>query len=342
MSGSFLRSKGPLNKFINWGFLIILLFSEGLGRSAKETEIRVNELEKENQSLHQKNQFVIAKYQELKGKYDDLVVVNCKLQKFEPSFNKLQEKLPNYSVEKLIDKFEYLETLNLDFVRKIGEFEDEKVQAENELKRQREGFYNEIHDISKKNYENERYIESLRNQMQTQESELQVKDNFKASYFTLFKKILHIFNLYAGEIPVYFNQKDQEEPKANMEDPLEMLEILEKLIAISSKEKMTGYLRKIIINANSLQRKFFPDKVNERFNPERIYERITTYIEQLKDDILKQKTEINNLRVALEKEKSKMVVKCEEKAKNEKRARSAKTVVVDQDPNNKERRNAFL
>ena len=79
-------------------------------RNFNEKSIKINELINENQSLHQKNQFVLQKYHELKAKFDDQIALNEKLQKFEPSFNKLQEKLPTYSIEKLIDKFEYLET----------------------------------------------------------------------------------------------------------------------------------------------------------------------------------------------------------------------------------------
>ena len=121
-----------------------------------------------------------------------------------------------------------------------------------------------------------------------------------------------------------------------------MLELLEKLIGVSSDEKKTAYLRKIIINANSLQRRFFPESVNDRFNPEKIYDRICSYIETLKGDIIKQKTEINNLRVALEKEKSKMSKKCEEKAKVE-RTKTTKIGEqhVEESDGNQKRRNAL-
>jgi len=307
-----------------------------LKRNFNEKSIKINEY----QSLHQKNQFVLQKYHELKAKFDDQIALNEKLQKFEPSFNKLQEKLPTYSIEKLIDKFEYLETMNMDFAKKICEFEDDKTKIESDLKKKKAKFDEELDEMSQKNRESQRFLENLRNQMKTQENDFQNQDNYKNNYFALFKKILYIFNLYSSKIPVYFNQKDNDQPKANMEDPMELLELLEKLIGISNDQRLIGYLRKIIINANSLQRKFFPEKVNERFNPEKIYERISNYIEQLKGDLLRQKTEINNLRVSLEKEKSKMNMKCEEKAKTNKRAKSAK--VVEEINQEKSRRNAFI
>lgn len=293
----------------------------------------------ENQTLHQKNLFLTKHYEGLKLKYDEVIVTNSKLQKFEPSFIKLQEKLPNYSVEKLIDKFEYLENINMNFVKKISEYEDDKIQIERENQKVKERYESEILEISNKNNENQRYIESLRHQMHTQESELNDQDNYKGSYFALFDRIVHIFNIYSSKIPVYFNQKDEEQPKAKFDDPMEMLELLEKLIGISNDDKLVAYLRKIIINANLLQRKFFPENVNDKFNPEKIYDRISDLIQQLKGDILKQKTEINNLRISLEKEKSKMSMKCEIKFKERKRVHSAKP---EQNNDLLPRRNAFF
>lgn len=40
-----------------------------------------------------------------------------------------------------------------------------------------------------------------------------------------------------------------------------------------------AYLRKIIVSANLLQRKFLPDCVNEKFDPDRIYDRVIKLLE---------------------------------------------------------------
>lgn len=309
-------------------------------KNFNDLQTKVKDLTNENQILHQKNQFVYKHYEDLKAKFDETVELNQKLEKFKPGYLKLQEKFPNYSVDKLIDKFDYLESMNMNFIKKIGEFEDEKIQTEFQNKKNNQKHIEKLQEMDRKNYENTRYIENLRHQIHTQESE-HAQENYKSSYFTLFNKILHIFNLYANKIPVYFYQKDTEQPKANMEDPIEMLELLEKLIGISNKTDLVSYLRRIIISANVLQRKFFPEYVNDKFDPDKIYERISNLIQQLKGDIIKQKTEINNLRVALEKEKSKMSLKCEEKAKESRKIKSAKKDIEEKE---KEihRRNAFL
>ncbi len=299
----------------------------------------MSEITKENQILHQKNQFILKHYEEIKSKLEDAIFKNTRLEKFEPSFLKLQEKLPNYSIEKLIDKFEYLEEINMNFIKKTAEFEDEKLKAEKSYKKDKEIYEGKLCDISKKNQENERFLHNLREQMHTQESELHTQDNYKTQYFELFSRILHIFNVYSEKIPLFFNQKDEKPPKSSIENPLEMLDFLEKLINIGDHEKLVGYLRKIMVNANVLLRRFIPEKVNERFNPERVYELIVGFIEQMKGEILKQKSEINNLRLALAKEKSKMSVKCEEKSKEKKRGKSAK---IEEKKGEIQRRNAFF
>lgn len=68
-----------------------------------------------------------------------------------------------------------------------------------------------------------------------------------------------------------------------------MLEMLEKNIIISTDIKLQSYLRKIIVSANMLQRKYLPEHVNEKFDPDKIYERILKLIN--KKDFINNKLE---------------------------------------------------
>jgi len=56
-----------------------------------------------------------------------------------------------------------------------------------------------------------------------------------------------------------------------VDDPEDLLEIISKTLKISTPEGYFRYLRKIIISANQLQRKFFPESVNSKFEPEEVY-----------------------------------------------------------------------
>ena len=59
---------------------------------------------------------------------------------------------------------------------------------------------------------------------------------------------------------------------------------------------MQDYLRKIIVSANLLQRKYLPEHVNEKFNPEKIYEKILNLVNKLNSQNFNLKVENRELR----------------------------------------------
>lgn len=50
---------------------------------------------------------------------------------------------------------------------------------------------------------------------------------------------------------------------------------------------MQKYLTKIMVSANQLLRRYFPSHVNERFDPDKIYEKVHKYIDKLHLEIKK-------------------------------------------------------
>lgn len=71
---------------------------------------------------------------------------------------------------------------------------------------------------------------------------------------------------------------------------------MDKMIQISTPEKMQEYLRKIIVSANMLQRKYLPEHVNEKFDPDKIYERILKLVNKLNSENFKLSVENRELR----------------------------------------------
>lgn len=269
-------------------------------------------MRKENAILQQKSQFLGQKFEETRGKLEETLGKVEKLQRFEPIFLKLQEKFPGISLEKVIENLEILQEKSLDFIKKINELEDEKREFSSKLARIERDSAANLGEITRKYQETARFLEeSRRNRDKSpQNSE---ENGYKASYLQLFNRVAAVFNAFAHEIPVFAFQKDREMPRACLENPLEMLDLLEKLLAISSEKKIVAHLRGIIVQANVLQRKFFPENVNERFDAGKIYQRVAELVQTLRNQIVSQKTQINNLKVALEKEKSRLNSKCQEK-----------------------------
>jgi len=78
---------------------------------------------------------------------------------------------------------------------------------------------------------------------------------------------------------------------------------------ISTPEKSQNYIRKIIVHANILQRKYFPDNVNDKYDPGIVYDKITKKIDHLLHRISKLETANNSLKDQLEKQEFKQRAK---------------------------------
>lgn len=232
------------------------------------------ELKMENDKLIRRNQILAQNQKELSGKSEKLFQDIQKLENFKYSYNFFTEKFPNSSIEKFIDKFIYLENSCLTLTKKINDLEDDNRIIDQE-KRSVEKKIEQIHyQIDMKEVENEKMMQKFH--LENQNTEYLMKDNekFKDSYLQLFKKILQIFSKWTDKIKIYYDHKNPIPPQANIDDPIEMLNILDKIITISTPERIQIYLRKIIVIANVLQRKFFQESVNDKFDPDKIYGRI--------------------------------------------------------------------
>lgn len=261
--------------------------------------------------MQQKGQFLRQSFESTRDKLEETLQRVEKLQKFEPLFEKLQEKFPGVALEKLMENFEILQGKSLEFVKKINELEDEKREIIAKDAQNLRISAEKLSLLSHKYQEISRILEETRTNRESLAKDSE-ENAFKSLYLQLFNRVCDIFNAFSHEIPVFFFQKDREAPRASLENPLEMLDLLEKLLKISSEQKIVAHLRGIIVQANVLQRKFFPENVNERFDAARIYQRVAELVQKLRNQLVSQKTQINNLKIALEKEKSRLKKKCSE------------------------------
>lgn len=93
--------------------------------SKKMTEIYLKqeknfvEIQTENEHLMRKNQILSQELNNLKKKMETLNENYQKISKFESSYELLNRRLPNYSLEKVLDKLEYLEKAGFYFFNSI-------------------------------------------------------------------------------------------------------------------------------------------------------------------------------------------------------------------------------
>lgn len=91
------------------------------------------------------------------------------------------------------------------------------------------------------------YLEKIK------EKEIEIKDSeeYKNNYIQLTNRIINIFNHWNCSNVYPLGKKDNG-PKAHIKDPMEILNLMEKNIQISTPDKIQSYLRKIIVSANLL------------------------------------------------------------------------------------------
>lgn len=111
-------------------------------------------------------------------------------------------------------------------------------------------------------------------------------EHYKDLYMGVFKKIMKIYCDWTTSTKNALSpDKVDGGPRAGMVDPISMLNNMEKMIQISSNDKLQSYLRKIIVSANLLQRNYLKEDINLSFDPDRIYEKISKKLDSQKHQI---------------------------------------------------------
>lgn len=237
----------------------------------------------ENDKLVRRNQILTQNVKELSSKNETLLQEIQKLENFKKSYKFFTEKFPNYSIEKFIDKFNYLENSCMTFSKRIIDLEDDN-RAIDRQKTNIEKKIEQIHyQMELKEIESDKILSKFKQENENNEVFLKDNEKFKSSYLEVFKKILYLFSKWTDKIKIFYDLKNPVPPQASVDNPIEMLDILDKIITISTPERLQAYLRKIIVVANVLQRKFFPENVNEKFDPDKIYSRIIQKIANLEN-----------------------------------------------------------
>ncbi|CAD8078696.1 unnamed protein product [Paramecium sonneborni] len=240
---------------------------------------KIFELQSSNESLNFKNIQLLKEIKRSKQQLDELKRSTVEIEKFIPQFNIMTKRFYNFQAEKFIDKYDYFENQNLLLTKRVSDLELDYIQLEKQN-------FNLQKDLEiKQQTRNPQYDINYNTSNYKQDSPDQDYEQYKEMYLNLFKKILQIYSDWASKSKALLPEKMDGGPRANLVEPLEMLENMEKMITISTNEKLQSYLRKIIVSANQLQRKYLTENVNEKFDPEKIYERIIKLVDNLKAQI---------------------------------------------------------
>ena len=216
-------------------------------------------------------------------------------EKFEEAYNKfntkIKESFPDYSVDKFFQKFEYLENVCLDLTKYKLELEDDQLVSEKDKQKMKTTYDNLISDLNKETKDKEKFIKTLQDSQAAKNLEFEANFSYKSQYMNLFKRILQLYAKWSDSLTIYSTSKDGLSAR-DLNSPEEILDIMEKMVLISTPQSAQAYIRKIMASALRLLRRLVPEKVNEIYDPEKIYDYTAQYVDKLINEIKKSKNEL--------------------------------------------------
>jgi len=247
---------------------------------------KCEDLQAENGILIRKNQLLMSQINQMREAEEQIRKNHQNLESLKPIYQVLKEKFPHDDIKTILAKFDRLQTMCLDYSKRIDELEVEKQALNDEKNEIKKEVKQKEFLIKEEEMKRNKIIEAYRSQIETKELDATENNYYKENYKALFNKVINIFMKWSQGINV-FDGKNLLGIKPDLKDPLEMLDVMEKMIRISTSKDLQEYLKKIMVSANLLLRKFFPGSVNDRFDPDKIYEKITKYIESLHSELRK-------------------------------------------------------
>lgn len=268
----------------------------------KESTIKLLESNKICENLKVKTKLLEEKNDILLKENEVMSSRLLTLKDFEEAYKKFNKKLvENFSdgsIEKFFQKYEYLENVCLDLTKRKLELEDDQLILEKEKQTIKNTYENTIDNLYRDSHEKEKFIKSLKGAQDAKNLEFEENIVYKAQYMNLFNLIMELYTKWSENCNIFSSsqKKEFEFPNKILNTPEEILGVLDKIITISTPQSAQTYIRKIIASAFRLLRKFMPEKLSEMYEPEKVYEHISSYINKLLGEVKKLKNEIFNLK----------------------------------------------
>jgi vacuolar-type H+-ATPase subunit I/STV1 len=231
-----------------------------------------------------KSQLLAQELMKLRDEDESLRKKFSVLETFRPAYNLLCGKFPNEDVRSIIAKFDRLAEYVVEYTRSIGNLENEIALLRRENDKLRETIGSKETIIRNEEIQRSKIINNFRHEVDSRDLILNDNANFKDMYFKLFNRILTMYLDWTSVITV-FDGKNKMDIKPDLSDPFNLIDVMSKIIRVSTDDSAQKYITKIIVSANQLVRRYFPFAINEKFDPDKIYERTHKYIDKLQREI---------------------------------------------------------
>ncbi|EGR31591.1 hypothetical protein IMG5_106430 [Ichthyophthirius multifiliis] len=294
----------------------LLRENEILRKESEQLKDTIVELQTQNENQNWKNSCFKKDIDQINTQFNVLKKDSSELEKFIPQYLLLHSKFPELDSKQFINKYEKLENLCLELNKKITELEEKNIMIEIEKQQIKEKFDKQIDQFRQNDTTRDKLMKLNLEKLKEKEMELRDAEEYKINYMLLQKKLQQVFikwhsqskeviknkQIFIKFLYIFYIQKvyplgkKDNGPQAEIRDPIEMLKTMEGIVKISTADKLQEYLRKIIVSANILQRKYLPESVNEKFEPDKIYARILKLINKLNSENYKLNAQIKQLK----------------------------------------------
>ena len=249
---------------------------------------KVTDLESQNSILTRKNTMLHHQILELDEKRDHIAREFEKLELFIPMYEALTSKFPNEDITSILKKYDCLQDYCYTSAKRAEDIEEEKQLIKAELAQTKKELYGKDTRIQNEFNEVNNLEKNHRKKMESLELLVATQHDYRSEYQVLSHKIYEVFTECSDALQIYGDFKKHPELNPTLDTPVDCLEILKRCVKISTPKTMSEYLKKIIISANLLRRKFFKQSIVDKFDPDELYEQCSRYIEHLQNKLKRQ------------------------------------------------------
>lgn len=214
------------------------------------------------------------------------------LKEFKDNFDIFKKEFSEIPFKKFIINHIRLERTSIDLMERLNELEVKNIQLSNTAKEKINEVSSLKTEMNKKSYEDSRRYEILLKQSNNENLGIK-EENYKDSYIELSNRISSLYSKWTDIIPLYADDKVF---KGKLESPLQLIDLLERIILTRTPSHLQNVLRQIIVSANLLGKKVLGVNYGNSINPEEIYTQVTTKLKEQKSVIIELNSKIRFLK----------------------------------------------
>lgn len=172
----------------------------------------------------------------MKQKFDDLKKSVQNIEQFIPEYTLLNEKFPKFTAQKVIQQYEKMEDHITEQRHIIYKLEEEQIKQDKSIQELRQKYDINNAEMLQKEIQRQKQTELEIQSYKEKNLELESALQYKEKYLEVTKNIMLLYNKWSKNITVFPLQAKDGGPIANIDNPKQILNNMDRQISISSNE----------------------------------------------------------------------------------------------------------